>query len=305
MSKISDTSSLIRRYYKGDVMGPGFWDIPAETYHARAGVDWPITLSKSTIHTMVSKSPLHAWYEHPQLGGNSCEASAAMDFGDIVHQLILGKGDGFAVGEFDDWRTKAAREFKEDARAAGKTPILAHKLDECGAMVDAFERQVCASDQCEFYHPDCISELAMLFPADGALCQSLIDRTLLLAGKMWDVKTCPSAHPKAIAAKIAQMGYDIQSELYQIGYETLLPQMGGRSGFVFLFVETTPPYVVTPVTLSGEARAVADFKIRRAIPLWKDCLIADEWPAYGNETLTINPPPWALNAEIEAGLYDQ
>ena len=46
------------------------------------------------------------------------------DFGHVAHKFVLGVGSDIEVVHADDWRTKAARDKRDEAHAAGKTPIL-------------------------------------------------------------------------------------------------------------------------------------------------------------------------------------
>ena len=60
---------------------PGIHDLDAATYHALPH------LSRSTIHTLLTKSPAHAKM------GMSDESNGAMRLGTVWHKLVLGKGD--------------------------------------------------------------------------------------------------------------------------------------------------------------------------------------------------------------------
>jgi hypothetical protein len=73
--------------------------VTPEEYHK--DLDGP-TLSQSTAHTLIARSPYHAWLYHPRLGGKQREATKEMDLGAIVHELLLGKGRGFAVAEWSE-----------------------------------------------------------------------------------------------------------------------------------------------------------------------------------------------------------
>ena len=49
--------------------------------------------------------------------------SAAIDLGQLTHMLILGGEDTFAICEFDDYRTKAAREWRDEQIANNKNIV--------------------------------------------------------------------------------------------------------------------------------------------------------------------------------------
>src|SRR5262245_35492153 len=86
------------------------------------------SLTQSIAKTLITKSPLHAWTEHPRLGGVRREPTREMDDGKILDALLLSGGDGLEIIEAPDFRTKDARARRDAAKAAGKTPILKHKL---------------------------------------------------------------------------------------------------------------------------------------------------------------------------------
>src|SRR5689334_7736250 len=92
-------------------------DISPDEYHSRPG------LSASIATTLIARSPLHAYTAHPCFGGKGKVATKEMDRGAVVHRLSLGRGKDFAIIDVDDWRTKDARQQRDDARAQGLVPI--------------------------------------------------------------------------------------------------------------------------------------------------------------------------------------
>ena len=60
----------------------------------------------------------------------------SFDLGSVVHALILGVGD-YLVVNHDSWRTKVAQAERDEARAAGSTPILAKDYFAAVDMADA------------------------------------------------------------------------------------------------------------------------------------------------------------------------
>jgi hypothetical protein len=86
--------------------------------------DGPIRFSSSCASTLVQRSPLHAWQEHPRLGGVPREPSESMEDGTLVHALVLNAGlDKIAVLDVNDFRTNAAKEKRDAALAEGKSVV--------------------------------------------------------------------------------------------------------------------------------------------------------------------------------------
>src|SRR5687767_12481495 len=95
------------------------YNISPETYFSDPA-ETP-SLSASIAHTLVSKSPIHAWMQHPRLGGRGKKPTRAMDLGSVVHALLLGAGKEYCVirapdgePEYEDFKKKAAREARDE-----------------------------------------------------------------------------------------------------------------------------------------------------------------------------------------------
>jgi hypothetical protein len=103
--------------------------VSAARYHTDTLCDEP-PLFVVDRKTILSKTPKHAWQDHVRLNPMQLPRDEdKFDLGTVAHELILGKGAGFDVCEFDSWTTKAAKEARKASRAAGRTPILEHQAD--------------------------------------------------------------------------------------------------------------------------------------------------------------------------------
>src|SRR5512135_3837265 len=104
---------------------PGIYDLPADVYHAD-----PVptgSLSSSGARLLLPPStPAHfRWArEHPR------PSTPAMDFGRAAHRIVLGVGEDLVEVQADSWRTKAAQQAADEARAAGKTPLLTETMGQ-------------------------------------------------------------------------------------------------------------------------------------------------------------------------------
>src|ERR1700747_1719 len=113
------------------MLGPGFYDgISHSDYLADA--EGP-RLSASLAHLMLSKSPRQPGAGPPLLGACSPDESTDdRDRGTLLHALLLGGRNVIEV-EADDYRTKAARELRDEIKAAGDVPVLTQKLEIANA----------------------------------------------------------------------------------------------------------------------------------------------------------------------------
>lgn len=259
------------------------------------------SLSSSIAHTLVNRSPLHAWNEHPKLGAKRRETTKEMDRGSLVHALLLGTGPGIVIVDAKDWRTKAAQEKREEAREEGKLAVLAKNFDELRTVTQILERKMVEQfglvidDMTEVVIEWTESSLLLEKPI---LCRAMLDHFSRGRRQILDIKTCDSAHPRACLAHAINYGYLIQHAAYMSAVGALHPELAGRLDFVFVFAETEPPYVVTPVRLDGQLREIGDMNWRKAVERWGECLTGNQWPPYTEQILTLEAPPYLLNREL-------
>jgi hypothetical protein len=272
-----------------------------EEYHADP-CDVP-SLSQSIAHTLVARSPFHAWRQHPRLGGKPKTPNGSMDFGSVVHALLLGVGKEYVVlraadgTEFEDLKTKAAQRARDEARAAGKVPILAETERDALALA-AVLRERLADFGVELSGR---SELSVFWhekAKDGTLvpCRGRLDHWREDIATIYDLKIVKSGHPKACQSHLVGFGGDIQAAAYVSAMSRVYPELAGRLRFVFLFCETETG-TVTPAIRGASLRDLGNRRWRRAVETWARCMKTAEWPAYVRATTPIEAPQWALYAE--------
>lgn len=103
----------------------------ADNYHKRP--EWSYSSMKKIIDSGID-------YAVAAKRGDLGEpASSAIDLGQLAHMLVLGGEDTFAISEFPDFRTKAAREWRDDQLAAGKNIITQEQFDAVAKIVKNIE----------------------------------------------------------------------------------------------------------------------------------------------------------------------
>jgi len=262
------------------------------------------SLSSSIAHTLVSRSPLHAWSQHPRLGGVPREPTKSLDRGSLSHALMLGAGKELAILDFDDFRTKAAREARDAARAEGLLPVLLKDLDAAEAVAIELRKRFAEYGVALDGQKEIVvtwSETA----DDGSevLCRGMMDHVAIPI--IDDLKSCRSAHPLACQRHVDGYGYAIQHAAYVSAIEKLHPELAGRVSMRFVFYELEPPFAVTPVRLSGAFRELGHRRWRRAINAWARCLREARWPAYVDGWTELEPPPWALSQDVAEQMDDR
>lgn len=282
----------------------GLFDLTDTEYHADPAPK--PSLSSTLARLLVNRSPLHAWTASARLNPNhQARNSDAFDVGRIAHAMLLGKGAGIEVVDAEDWRAKPAREARESARAAGKTPVLAIQFENACALRDAARAQIGAFGI--DLQPATRNELAAFAEIDGVWCRALVDhapqdpRLPLI-----DLKTCEDASPEACIRSVTSYGYATQAAHYQDVWEAAT---GERRGFRFVFIEKQPPYGVSVIELHDAEDDEADWMLTarhqcaEARRIWGECLRAGHWPAYPARVATVGAPAfynqkWADRAPV-------
>lgn len=270
----------------------GLWpDVPHAAYHGDPCIE--PSLNASAALTLLNRSPLHAWHQHPRLGGKpSTRSTDAMDTGSLVHALVLGGGLEFVLVEADDWKTKAAREARDEARANGKVAILARKMDECREVAVRVTWAVpeAADDR----------EMTAVWRSGETLCRCRWDAFDGGSGIVYDLKVVEDAARAADGRNVVTSGYDLRAANQVEAVETLLPGLAGRASFRLIFVESTAPYAVVVAELAGDLLTLGRRKWQRAVESWDRCRTADEWPGPFQGRTRITAPTWALDADMDS-----
>ncbi len=270
------------------ITGPGVYDIPAAAYHADPAPE--PSLSASIAKVLIGRTPRHAWMKHPRLNpGFVNEHKTEFDIGTAAHALLLEGESGVAVVDADSYRTKAAREMRDAAYAAGKTPLLPHQLVDVEAMVAAARVQLAAHEVGDVF-TDGQPEMSLVWQEGGIWCRCRLD-WLPEAGRVfYDYKTTTSANPDAWQRRLFDLGYDVQAAFYLRGIHEVLGIEAAE--FRFVVQEKAPPYALSVVALTPGALALGEAKVHRAIEIWRDCLRADRWPGYPADICYVDAPAW-------------
>lgn len=261
-------------------------DLPEQDYHSH-----PALSHSGSKKLLPPYCPaLFRWEQE-----NPPEPKAVFDFGTAAHKLVLGVGCELVEVEANDWRTNAAKEARDEARARGAVPLLSDDMRVVEAMALALRRHPIAS---ALLQDDAGTPEASLFWRDdetGVALRGRLDylpnsgtRSRLLIA---DYKTCASAHPSKFAKSAADYGYHSQAAWYLDGAQAL--GLGDDAAFLFIAQEKTPPYLVSVIELDAEALTLGRSRNRDAIDLYAACVAADTWPGYADDVVLVSLPRWA------------
>lgn len=271
-------------------MNAGFHKMPMAQYLADPAPE--PSLSASIAHLISTRSSLHAWTAHPRLNpAYKSETNSILDAGTVAHSILLEGGtDRLVVVQADDWRTKAAKEQRNDAWTRGLIPILVGKLETVNLMVEAAKKYVAQSELAGVFKAG-DPELTMLWQEGAAWCRARPDWLTQDLSVMLDYKTtAANAEPNAFVRQIITMGYDYSAGLYLRGARAL----GANPAWVFLVQENEPPYACSLVGLSEPMLDLAARKVENAIDLWKHATKTGKWSGYPSRICYVEPPEYAV-----------
>ena len=273
---------------------PGVYEIAAADYHADCCV--APSLSASIAGTLLNESPRHAWQAHPRLNPDyEAKTHTQFDIGTAAHALLLENKNVVQIIEADDYRTKAAREAKDEAYAAGRTPLLPKQFDNVSAMVEAARAQLAVHHEgANIFVPGKGKAEQTLIWQDGDVwCRCRPDWLPADGPFIYDYKTTAgSASPDVWTRRLFE-GPDMQQAFYRRGAQAVLGIQNPR--FRFIVQETTPPYALVIMELSPAASELPKRRAEEAITLWGRCLAEDRWPGYPGLVHYVDTPPWVAN----------
>ena len=115
-------------------------DMPPETYHADP-CDQP-SLSAGIANILLTKTPKHAWWEHPRLNPDFKPTNRQdFDLGTAVHSMLLG-GSRLRLIDHKDYRSNAAKEARDAAYEEGRTPLLTEQWNRVSEVAGRAMEQI-------------------------------------------------------------------------------------------------------------------------------------------------------------------
>lgn len=278
-------------HYAGGIE-PGIYpDIPDTEYHAAKDI-----LSSSGARRLITSTPRKFYEEMTTVR----PYNPAFEIGHAAHTLMLTVGDPFEVVDADSWRTKDAKEARDAALQAGKTPLLTKEYAQVRAMADAILEHPVTGEL--FTRNDTTSEQSLYWTDEqtGVACRARPDLAVNDWSLIVDYKTTLSADPKEFAKSIAKYGYHQQQAWYCEAVETLT---GIRPEFVFVCQEKTPPYEVSLIQLDADAVRIGGRLNEDARSIYAACMDSGVWPSYPTSVQVVGLPAWALRqADQETGI---
>lgn len=239
--------------------------------------------------------PPHSPAEYDHVRRHGQRDTVAFQIGRAAHKQLLGVGQDIVEIDANDWRTKAAKDQRDEAIAAGKIPLLSKDFRHVGQMTSVLFRHRVAKALRDM--PGKVEQSLFWQDAEtGVWLRARIDflpeqqpgkRSLL-----WDYKTAESAHPLKFTRSAANFDYFRQAAWYLDGAKAL-GLAGDDARFLFVVQEKEPPYLVSVIELDEDALEQGRRLNREAIRIYAECQQKNEWPGYGEDVHLVSLPAYA------------
>jgi hypothetical protein len=275
-------------------------DLPESLYHSHQA----LSSTEARILLRPGGPARYRWAkDNPPL----VKPSRKFDVGSCAHTLVLGAGSEVVIVEAPDWRTKAAREERDEARAAGKAPVLRHEYEAVKGMAEGAlaNRTVRALFE-QPGHPE-VSAFAT-DPETGIETRARFDwlpELTLPRPVAFDLKTfARDATTDAFGRAVVDYGYHVQEDWYRWTLDHSGAQ-GNRPEFVFCVVEKEPPYLAAVFQMPVVLREKAAAKTARARRLFAECLdrvkrgVEPAWPGLSDDVQFVDVPNWVMYEDEE------
>lgn len=294
---------------------PGIYpDMPSADYFADPTPE--PSLTQSIAKVLIERSPLHAKCEHPRLRDPVAPDDEpaekyvkAQAIGNAAHLMMIRRGKELAIADFDSWRTKEAKAFREEAEAAGKTPILVSHFETATKMVNVARRQLIECDcPIAFADGEGQGEVCIAWQEGETWFRSLIDWMPQYMDVFYDYKTTAmSVAPHGINRLMVDAGWDVQAAMHERGLAILDPGIGAKPTkrrYRFVAQEQDPPFALIVCELPDDVIAMGARKLEYAVRLWRMCMRAGIWPAYPPEIYRPEYPAYADSAWLNREIHE-
>lgn len=269
-------------------------------------------LSGGVLTTLLTECPRAAIEEYrpPEPSDDPAEPddTEASDRGTIAHSILLeGHADGVVVIDPLDypadktgnipkgWTNKAIQGARDAARAAGKVPVLAAKMNKIITMVRATHAYIESLREAEpdvwaMFQPDGgRSEVTMTWTDGATDCKIRADRISNDNRICCNFKTTASSVEPERWSRTQMLDYYVGGAFYVRGVEAAT---GMRPTYLFLCQETNPPYLCSLVGLSPHYLDLGMRKVEAGLKLWAECARSGRWPGYPSRAVWPEPPEW-------------
>lgn len=256
-------------------------DLPTDQYFSSDA------LSKSDLASLAVNPELYRYRKT-----HSSIPTPAMKAGTAVHMAVLEPElfhETYLPGLAVDKRTKAYKQFV--AENPDKIILPQEEYAKYRAICGSVMTNPTAK---QLLQGEGDNEVSAFWRDDAMGIRGRCRADRLTSGLVIDLKTTKSASPAAFSRSCNNFKYHWQAWWYTHGMHVLT---GDVYEFLFICVETDPPYQVAFYTLDDAALRLAEDSIWAVITRYLECQRKNQWPGFPPEIQTLALPRYAYNQE--------
>lgn len=282
-----------RAYTGGKITAPGIWkDVPMSVYHSDC-CDGP-SVSSSVLRGIAPPDgcPMKAWddfYLNPDRAEQ--EEKDHFSLGKAVHTLLLGESDfqkAYAVRpkQFDSWRTKDAKDWREATIKLGKTVLVPEMREQLEGMANRV-----ANDRVFLDHLTGRVERTVVYQdkRTGLWVKARPD-SIPADTVIADLKTTADASQRGCLNTIKKFNYHMQLALCGTALEEVTHQR--VTDYVLLFIEPKRPWAYNIKPVDNQYIWLGARQNRAAMNIFAEGFKTGYWPTYFDSGITASPSDW-------------
>ena len=265
-------------------------EIPREQYDAHPGVRW-------SLLSHMRKSPAH--YQHALT--HTRAATSALNTGSALHALVFEPetyAERFTTYTASKTKGEGARKaweaFQEETRARGLTILDADEVQRAEGMAAAVRAKASA-----YIAPSKgRAEIPITWTDSdtGLLCKARLD-WLTIDRLLIDLKSTRSTEEHAFANQAWKLGYFHQQIFYSMGVAAATGCALDEVPFLFVAVESEPPYDVALFEPCQESRQAAHEDVKRLMAALAECQRTGKYQGRYDGPRILKAPAYVLMSE--------
>lgn len=253
-------------------------------------------VSAGVIDKMVNECPLAGWFESFMNPNREPADTEPKDRGSVAHEiLLLGSEDCVAEINPNDhpaektgnipegWTNKSIRAARDEARAAGKIPLLAADLFDIRQMVSVARTFLESLKDAEpyvwrmFNLDGGVSESTITWEDGATLCKMRPDRINVEKTIILNYKTTQGTVEPERWARTQMLDYYLGGAFYCRGARA---KFGTDPEHLYLVQQVSAPYLCSLVGLDPHFLDLGARKVITGLAMWEDCVKRGRWPGY-------------------------
>lgn len=237
-------------------------------------------LSKSVLWELKNRSP-YQWRYYPK----PFTGSKSADWGSVVDCLVTTPHllDTVVVThDFDSFRTKEAREFRDEQVAKGVILMKPSELEEAKKAAIQINKHRDAKAIIEGSK----QQTVLFGKSNGIQLKGLADFVPTDAPILADLKTTANWSRRGLQNTTRDLAYHVQAGLYLFLWNSMFPEEP-RKRFRFVWQQSEAPYEVVVTELPADDIAAGQEWAADHIEILARCAETKKWPGLLGERVTL------------------